>query len=61
LHAVLQQIWVPAGPMQLPFRHCASAVQVAPSGLSWHVVPMHRPLWQSAATAQVLVVPQSLF
>jgi hypothetical protein len=61
LHAELQQIWLPEGPMQLPFRHCASAVQVCPSGLSWHVVPVQRPLWQSPATAQVLFVPQSLF
>jgi hypothetical protein len=52
---------LPEGPTQLLFRHCALAVQLVPSGLSWHVVPMQRLLWQSPATAQVLFVPQSLF
>jgi hypothetical protein len=53
LHAVLQQIWLPAGPMQLPSRHWALAVHVTPSGRSAQVVlPWQKPLVQSAAAAQ---------
>jgi hypothetical protein len=39
LHAESQQIWLPAGPTQLPFAHSAFDVHAVPSGLSWQVVP----------------------
>jgi hypothetical protein len=39
VHGELQQIWLPGGPTQLPFRHCEPAVQGWPFGRSAHVVP----------------------
>jgi len=59
--AVLQQNWLPEGPMQLACRHWVLAVHDCPSGRRAQVVlPWQKPLVQSAAVPQPWEVRQVL-
>jgi hypothetical protein len=60
-HAVSQQIWLPAGPTQLPLEHCDPDVHELPLPFGAHVPPWQSPLWQSPSTTQPTPLAQRSF
>src|SRR5262249_14259542 len=60
-HAVLQQVWLPAGPTQLPCAHCVLTVHAWPSGTSAQMPALQNPLAQSVPVPHFWPVAQVLF